>query len=218
MPVSISNINAMNTPIKNLIFDLGNVLYDIDFKKMNDGFTSIGIKDIETHFTLNQSHQLFLDLEMGFVNEQTFFDGFRALSNLPLTNDQITIAWNSLLVGFRKSSIQWVKDNNKTYPTFLYSNTNQIHCDHFIPEFEREVADYPFESLFQTPYYSHKMGMRKPDPFSFTHILEKEGLVAGETLFVDDNEPNILAAASVGLKVLHLKPSMMLENEIQAYL
>ena len=203
---------------KNLIFDLGNVLYDIDFKKMNEGFTSIGINDIETHFTLNQSHQLFLDLEMGFVNEQTFFDGFRALSNLPLTNDQITIAWNSLLVGFRKSSIQWLKENNKIYPTFLYSNTNQIHCDHFIPEFEREVADYPFESLFQTPYYSHKMGMRKPDPISFTYILEKEGLVAGETLFVDDNEPNIIAAASVGLKVLHLKTGMMLENEIQAYL
>jgi putative hydrolase of the HAD superfamily len=185
---------------------------------MNEGFTSIGINDIETHFTLNQSHRLFLDLEMGFVNEQTFFDGFRALSNLPLTNDQITIAWNSLLVGFRKSSIQWVKDNNKTYPTFLYSNTNQIHCDHFIPEFEKEVANYPFDSLFQTPYYSHKMGMRKPDPVSFTYILEKEGLVAGETLFVDDNEPNILAAASVGLKVLHLKPGMLLENEIQAYL
>ena len=203
---------------KNLIFDLGNVLYDIDFKKMNEGFTSIGINDIETHFTLNQSHQLFLDLEMGFVNEQAFFDGFRSLSNLPLSNDQITIAWNSLLVGFRKSSIEWLKENNKTYPTFLYSNTNQIHCNHFIPEFEREVADYPFESLFQTPYYSHKMGMRKPDPVSFTYILEKEGLVAGETLFVDDNEPNILAAASVGMKVLHLKPGMLLENEIQAYL
>jgi putative hydrolase of the HAD superfamily len=155
---------------------------------------------------------------MGFVNEQAFFDGFRALSNLPLSNDQITIAWNSLLVGFRKSSIQWLKENNKTYPTFLYSNTNQIHCDHFIPEFERTVADYPFETLFQKPYYSHKMGMRKPDPASFIYILEKEGLEAGETLFVDDNEPNILAAASIGMKVLHLKPGMLLENEIQAYL
>jgi FMN phosphatase YigB (HAD superfamily) len=203
---------------KNLIFDLGNVLYDIDFKKMNDGFTSIGMKNFETHFTLNQSHQLFLDLEMGFINEQQFFDDFRTLANLPLTNDQIIIAWNSLLVGFRKSSIQWLKENNKLYPSFLYSNTNQIHCNHFIPEFERTVADYPFEALFQTPYYSHKMGMRKPDPVSFTYILEKEGLVAGETLFVDDNEPNILAAASVGMKVLHLKPGMLLENVIQAYL
>ena len=203
---------------KNLIFDLGNVLYDIDFKKMNEGFTSIGIKNIESHFTLNQSHPLFLDLEMGFVNEQAFFDGFRALSNLPLSNDQITIAWNSLLVGFRKSSIEWLKENNETYPTFLYSNTNQIHCDHFIPEFEREVADYPFETLFQTPYYSHKMGMRKPDPASFTYIVEKEGLLASETLFIDDNEPNIIAAASLGLQVLHLKEGMRVEKDIEAYL
>ena len=203
---------------KNLIFDLGNVLYDIDFKKMNAAFTSIGIEGIDQHFTLNKSHKLFLDLEMGFVNEQVYFDGFRTLVNLPLSNDQIRTAWNSLLVGYRKSSIQWVKENNKKYPTFLYSNTNQIHCDHFIPEFEKEVADYPLESLFQTPYYSHKMGMRKPDPVSFTYILEKEGLVAEETLFIDDNEPNIIAAASVGIKVLHLKTGMMLENEIQAYL
>lgn len=204
--------------IKNLIFDLGNVLYDIDFKKMNAAFESIGIKGIDTHFTLHKSHQLFLDLEMGFVNEQEFFDGFRILANLPLTNEQIIYAWNALLVGFRKNSIQWVKDNNQLFNTFLYSNTNQIHCDHFLPQFEKEVANYPFESLFKTPYYSHKMGQRKPDPKSFIYLLEKEGLTAEETLFIDDNEPNIIAAASVGLKVLHLKEGMMVEKDITAYL
>ena len=204
--------------IKNLIFDLGNVLYDIDFKKMNTGFESIGIAGIDNHFTLNKSNQLFLDLEMGFVNEQEFFDGFRILANLPLSNEQIIYAWNTLLVGFRKNSIQWVKDNNNQFNTFLYSNTNQIHCDHFLPQFEKEVANYPFESLFQTPYYSHKMGQRKPDPKSFVYLLEKEGLTAQETLFIDDNEPNIIAAASVGLQVLHLKEGMTVEKDIAAYL
>ena len=155
---------------------------------------------------------------MGFVNEQEFFDGFRILANLPLTNEQIIYAWNALLVGFRKNSIQWVKDNNQLFNTFLYSNTNQIHCDHFLPQFEKEVANYPFESLFKTPYYSHKMGQRKPDPKSFIYLLEKEGLTAEETLFIDDNEPNIIAAASVGLKVLHLKEGMMVEKDITAYL
>jgi putative hydrolase of the HAD superfamily len=204
--------------IKNLLFDLGNVLYDIDFKKMNTAFASIGIEGFDQHFTLNKSHKLFLDLEMGFVNEQAFYDGVRALSNLPLTNDQIKYAWNALLVGFRKNSIQWIKDNNAQYNTFLYSNTNQIHHDHFIAEFEKEVASYSFVSLFKTPYYSHEMGMRKPDPASFTYIIEKEGFLAGETLFIDDNEPNIIAAASVGLQVLHLKEGMRVENDIAAYL
>ena len=206
------------TATKNIIFDLGNVLYDIDFVKMNKVFNEFHVQNFEQYFTLSQSHSLFLDLEKGFVQPESFYDGFRAISNSDLTNEQIKEGWNALLVGFRPQSINWVKAHQNQFDTFLYSNTNQIHYDHFIPEFEREVADYPFESLFQTPYYSHKMGMRKPDPVSFTYILEKEGLVAGETLFVDDNEPNILAAASVGLKVLHLKPGMMLENEIQAYL
>jgi putative hydrolase of the HAD superfamily len=185
---------------------------------MNTAFTSIGIEGIDQHFTLNKSHQLFLDLEMGFVNEQAFYDGVRALVNLPLSNEQIHFAWNALLVGFRKNSIDWIKQNNTKYNTFLYSNTNQIHHDHFIAEFESKVAAYPFVSLFKTPYYSHEMGMRKPDPASFTYILEKEGLVASETLFIDDNEPNIIAASSVGLQVLHLKEGMTVEKDIAAYL
>ena len=204
--------------IKNLIFDLGNVLYDIDFKKMNAAFKSMGVEDFDKFFTLNKSDPLFLDLEMGFVNEQEFFDGLRALTNLTLSNEQIVFGWNALLTGFRKKSIEWIKENNTRYHTFLYSNTNQIHHDHFILEFEKDVANYPFVSLFKTPYYSHEMGMRKPDPGSFTYIVDKEGLVAGETLFIDDNEPNIIAAASVGLQVLHLKEGMTVEKDIEAYL
>jgi putative hydrolase of the HAD superfamily len=204
--------------IKNLIFDLGNVLYDIDFKKMNAAFASIGIEGMDKHFTLNKSHPLFLDLELGFVNEQAFYEGVRALANLTLSNEQIQFAWNALLVGFRKNSIEWIKQNNTKFNIFLYSNTNQIHHDFFIAEFETKVAAYPFVSLFKKTYYSHEMGMRKPDPASFTYILEKEGLLAAETLFIDDNEPNILAAASVGLKVLHLKEGMRVEKDIEAYL
>jgi len=204
--------------IKNLIFDLGNVLYDIDFKKMNAAFEAMGVEEFEHFFTLNKSHPLFLDLEMGFVNEQEFYDGLRTLTNLPLSNEQIKLGWNALLVGFRKNSIQWLKENNTKYATYLYSNTNQIHQDHFIAEFENTIADYPFSSIFKTPYYSHKMGMRKPDPASFTFILEKERLVAAETLFIDDNEPNIIAAASVGLQVLHLKEGMLVEKELGTYL
>lgn len=206
------------TTIKNILFDLGNVLYTIDFNKMNNAFESLGIENMEQHFTLNKSHPLFLDLEMGLVNELEFCNGFRALANLSLSNEQIILAWNALLVGYRKSSIQWIKENNNRYHIFLYSNTNQIHFDHFIPEFEREVANYPFESLFKKPYYSHQIGQRKPDPASFMHILNLEGLKANETLFIDDNEPNIVAAASQGIAVLHLKEGMLVENVIGAYL
>jgi putative hydrolase of the HAD superfamily len=198
---------------KNLIFDLGNVLYDIDFTKMYAAFNELGIPNFENHFTLNKSDQIFFDLELGLISEQQFCEGFNSLYNLSLTNQQIIAAWNALLVGYRPQSIEWVKANNNNYNTFLYSNTNQIHYDHFIPQFEQEMGGN-FEKLFKTPYFSHKMGQRKPDPASFKHILEKEGLVAEETIFIDDNEPNIIAGASVGLQVLYLQPGMRVENDL----
>ena len=198
---------------KSLIFDLGNVLYDIDFVKMYKAFEQLGIPNFENHFTLNKSDQIFFDLEKGVINESAFCNGFNALYQLNLSHQQIIDAWNSLLVGYRKESIDWVKEHNGQFDTFLYSNTNQIHYDYFIPQFSREIGGN-FENLFKTPYYSHKMGQRKPDPASFQFILEKEGLKASETLFIDDNEPNVIAAASVGLKVLYLQPGMRVEKDL----
>ena len=198
---------------KNLIFDLGNVLYDIDFTKMYAAFDELGIPNFENHFTLNKSDQIFFDLELGLISEQQFCEGFNALYNLDLQKQQIIAAWNSLLIGYRKESIEWVKKHNGKYATFLYSNTNQIHYDYFIPQFDQEMGGI-FENLFKTPYFSHKMGQRKPDPASFMHILEKEGLMAEETIFIDDNEPNVIAAASVGLQVLYLQPGMTVENDL----
>ena len=198
---------------KNLIFDLGNVLYDIDFVKMYKAFEHLGIPHFENHFTLNQSDQLFFDLEKGLISETDFYHGFNKRYQLNLTQEQIKDAWNALLIGYRKESIEWVKANNGKYATFLYSNTNPIHYDFFIPQFEQEIGGN-FENLFKTPYFSHKMGQRKPDPASFLHILEKEELVACETLFIDDNEPNVVAAAAVGLQVLYLQPGMRVEKEL----
>jgi putative hydrolase of the HAD superfamily len=198
---------------KNLIFDLGNVLYDIDFSKMYEAFAELGIPNFENHFTLNKSDQIFFDLEKGLINEKEFCEGFNKLYQLNLSSTQIITAWNALLIGYRLPSVNWVKSNINNYATYLYSNTNQIHYDHFIPQFTKENG-WAFESLFKTPYYSHKMGMRKPDPNSFAYILEKEGLAASETLFIDDNEPNIVAAASVGMQVLYLKPGMRVENDL----
>ena len=206
------------TPVKNIIFDLGNVLYDIDFTKTYEIFDALGIPDFENHFTLNKSDELFFDLEKGFVNELEFYNRFRALFSIDVTNEQISAAWNGLLIGFRKESIDWVKTNKHRFDMFLYSNTNQIHYDYFTLQFDKEIGGTPFNSLFKKPYYSHEMGQRKPDPASFTFILEKEGLAAGETLFIDDNEPNVIAAASVGLQVLHLKPGMYIENELVSLL
>jgi putative hydrolase of the HAD superfamily len=201
------------TPVKNIIFDLGNVLYDIDFEIMYKRFHELGIPNFENHFTLNQSDPLFFDLEKGFIDEVTFCSRFNQLYNLSLNKDQIIEAWNSLLIGFREKSLDWLKSNQSNFSLFLYSNTNQPHQDYFLAQYTREIGG-DFNTLFKKPYYSHEMGMRKPDPASFQYILDQEGLKAAETLFIDDNEPNVAAAASVGFQVLYLQPGMHIEWEL----
>ena len=201
------------TPVKNIIFDLGNVLYDIDFEIMYKRFHELGIPNFEKHFTLNQSDPLFFDLEKGFIDEVTFCSRFNQLYNLSLNKDQIIEAWNSLLIGFREKSLDWLKSNQSNFSLFLYSNTNQPHQDYFLAQYTREIGG-DFNALFKKPYYSHEMGMRKPDPASFQYILDQEGLKAAETLFIDDNEPNVAAAASVGFQVLYLQPGMHIEWEL----
>jgi putative hydrolase of the HAD superfamily len=201
------------TPVKNIIFDLGNVLYDIDFKIMYKRFHELGIPNFENHFTLNQSDPLFSDLEKGLIDEVTFCSRFNQLYNLSLNKDQIIEAWNSLLIGFREKSLDWLKSNQSNFSLFLYSNTNQPHQDYFLAQYTREIGG-DFNALFKKPYYSHEMGMRKPDPASFQYILDQEGLKAAETLFIDDNEPNVAAAASVGFQVLYLQPGMHIEWEL----
>jgi putative hydrolase of the HAD superfamily len=205
-------------PVKNIIFDLGNVLYDIDFTKMYQSFEELGIPHFETYFTLNQSDPLFFELEKGTINQTQFFEGFNKISPVVLSPLQITTAWNSLLMGYRKAAINWILENDRAYNIYLFSNTNQIHFDHFIPEFEREVADVPFQSIFKKAYFSHELGMRKPDPASFAQILENESLMASETLFIDDNKPNVEAAASLGMSTIHLTEGMKIHQCIFDYL
>jgi putative hydrolase of the HAD superfamily len=204
--------------IRNIIFDFGNVLYDIDFERMNQAFKALGVNNFEAYFGFHHAAPLFLDLEQGFITPQQFCNGFIELTGVHASDHAIMDAWKAILLGYRKESIAWLEQNRKNFQLYLYSNTNRIHYDHFIPQFEREVVDYRFESLFVKPYYSHRLGQRKPMPTSFQFIMVQEELRPEETLFVDDSEPNILAAASTGLQVMHLKKGMRVETHLEDFL
>jgi putative hydrolase of the HAD superfamily len=205
-------------PIKNIIFDFGNVLYDIDFERMNNAFKNLGVQNFESHFGFHHAAPLFLDLEQGFITADQFCKGFVELTGVHAPEHAIMVAWKAILIGYRTESVAWLEQHRKDYQLFLFSNTNRIHYDHFIPQFEREVANYPFESLFKKPYYSHRLGQRKPMPTSFQFIMVQEELRPEETLFVDDSETNIQAAASVGLRVMHLKKGMRVETHLTEFL
>ncbi|MFK8059672.1 MAG: HAD-IA family hydrolase, partial [Polaribacter sp.] len=97
-----------------------------------------------------------------------------------------------------------LKDLKEEYNLFLLSNTNSIHQFKYLSEFNHKYA-YSFNSLFRRAYYSHEIGLRKPDRKVFDFVLKESNLMAKETLFVDDSLTNIKSARKSGLKTFHIQ-------------
>ena len=192
--------------IKNIIFDLGGVFMNLDYKKTEQAFIDLGVVNFPELFTQHHSSPLFADMETGRISNQAFYDGLRKLSGINMSNDDIQHAWNAMLLDFPMERIVWLNEIKKKYNIYLFSNTNQIHYDAFIETVKQQTGITDFNQYFIKAYYSHELGLRKPDTASFQKIMEEQKLNPAETLFIDDTLSNVQAAAEIGLQTLHLKP------------
>lgn len=186
--------------IKNIIFDLGGVLLDIDFKKTRHAFEQLGVKNFDSFYTKETANPIFESLETGHIGDKDFYAAVQQYCNPGTAFLQIQQAWNQILVGFRKESIAHLLVLKQRYNLYLLSNTNAIHHAEFIKMFQREIGGQPFDSHFTIAYYSHQMQKRKPYPETYLYVLDNAGIKANETLFLDDAIANIEGARQAGLQ------------------
>lgn len=192
--------------IKNIIFDLGGVFLNIDYKKTADAFIKLGVTNFNELYTQQTANELFESLETGKIEPLPFYEAIREATQLPLTNEEIRDAWSAMLLDFPPERMLWLAGIAKKYRVFLYSNTNIIHYDQFMQIFHQQNGERPFNDYFIKAYYSHEFGLRKPYPESYTALLDAEGLKVEETLFIDDTLKNIEGAKAAGLQTIHLVP------------
>lgn len=195
---------------KAIIFDLGGVLLDIDFRLTEKAFTDLGVKDFSSFFNQFHSNALFKKLETG-VDEELFYQEFRSETGLALTDEQIKDAWNALLLNFRTESLAILPQLRQKYQLYLLSNTNEIHLQEFQRRYKLLQQQQEFDDLFDAAYYSHRIGLRKPNASAYEYVLNAHQLTAAETIFIDDSINNIEAAQQLGLQTIHLVPGMKVE-------
>ena len=188
-----------------IIFDLGGVLLNLDYGRTRQVFMDLGVEDFDGHYTQFKGSPLFDDLETGKVSDLAFYEDFRRLSGTRLTDEQIRTAWNAMLLDFPPARVELLADLRKRYRIFLMSNTNAIHYEAFQEIFRKATGMKSLDDCFEKAYYSHLMGLRKPDKDPFARILEEQGLNPEETLFIDDLAINLEGARAVGIKTHHLK-------------
>src|SRR6056297_390072 len=189
--------------IKNIIFDLGNVIINIDGNKTLNKMKAIGFEDFESSYTLLQQSDLFDLLEKGLITPEKFHAELKTHFENHVSIATINDAWNAMLLDFPKKRIKLLQELQSRYRVFLLSNTNVIHYqkynDDLINQFGVELS-----SLFEKAYYSFDLGMRKPDLEIFEYVIKDSHLKPIETLFIDDAEANIESAQKLGLKTLRI--------------
>lgn len=193
--------------IKNIIFDFGGVIFNIDHGKVEKAFRKLGLDNFEELFNQATQSSIFRDFEVGALSPDEFRQGIREITGLQVTDDVLDWTWNEILCDYPPHRIDLLREIASNYRLFLLSNTNIIHYDHYITMF-KDLFGYDFLSLFEDTFWSFKIGKRKPDPDPYLHIMDKCSLIPEETLFIDDSIQNITIARELNLQAFHLNNGM----------
>jgi len=187
--------------IKNIIFDLGGVIINLDTQKTASEMKKLGFADFEKSYTLLSQTDIFDLLEKGLISPSQF--RFEIQKQLPksVSDQELDVAWSAMLLDFPAKRIELIQSLKNKYRTFLLSNTNKIHYDNYNTDFI-SVYGCQLNDIFEKAYYSFDLGMRKPEADIYQFVLKQSHLNPKETLFIDDSEANIRTANALGIQTL----------------
>ena len=198
----------MVAPVKNIIFDLGGVLINLNYQLTRAAFENLGIANFNDLYTQHHANPLFEQLEVGSIEPDNFYNKLRETTGLTLTNGQIETAWNAMLLDFPAERLQWLDQIKNKYNIYLFSNTNAIHYKAFTTIYAQTAPlaglNPNFNHFFKTAYYSHTLKQRKPEVAAFEAVLQDANLDPAHTLFIDDTISNIEGAQKAGLQTIFL--------------
>lgn len=189
--------------LKNIIFDFGGVLLNLDMNATEKALKPFLGKEYYHDVKDNDFPAIFLDLEVGKISGLEFLAELQSRAKKRITTMDIRDGWNAMLLDFPEERLEMLLQLRKNYRVFLLSNTNEIHIKKVMKDLYRThgISTTDFEqNYFDKVYYSHLVQLRKPDAAIYEHVLQDANLLAEETLFIDDNPANIEAAHQLGLQ------------------
>ena len=190
---------------KNIIFDLGGVLLNLDFTRTEKAFAELGLTDFESIYSKSKQEQLFDVFEKGEMSAAQFRNEMRKYLNENTNDEQIDLAWNAMMLDLPQERLKLLAELKKDHSLFLLSNTNEIHFSAFTSYFKKEYGMNDLSHIFINEYYSHKVGKRKPEKEIFLQVLNQNALDPSQTLFIDDSIQHIDGAKNLGINTRWLE-------------
>lgn len=207
--------------IKNVVLDLGGIIINLNYDEMYRQFSEL----IGQQVTKENIHEIIGEDLYKIEKNETSVEGFiwkvQSLKGGNIDATKIIKAYNSLLLDVRPEIFPFLKQLKEKFNLFLLSNTNTIHIQNFLHvklERAHDIRKSEWESFFDTVYYSHELGMRKPDHEIYHKIVELENLVPSETIFIDDTIENVSAAIECGWHAVQHDPNLKIEEHLNQYI
>lgn len=190
--------------IEFLIFDLGNVIIDIDYDfSINELKRLLPLEkhSLTENFFTSNFHKEF---EKGLISSEQFRNEIRNLYGENWADEQIDHIWNSLLREIPQERIDLIKYLRKNYRTAVLSNTNQIHVEKFDEILQQNTSEKSLFELFDMVFLSHEMGLAKPDVAIYETVLKEISTSPDKVLFFDDLPANLEGARKTGIKTYQI--------------
>ncbi len=200
--------------IKNIIFDFGAVVINIDIPAAYRAFAALSGFSAEKVKDLFEGQGAYADFEVGKMSNDDFRALLRKELNISSTDEELDNAWNAMLLDVPKERIEKLRELRTRYTIYLLSNTNAIHVKKMMEMFVRDHQIEDFTKLFDKRYLSYEIGLLKPDPAIYEYVLKDAGIKREETIFLDDNADNVKSALAIGLPTIQVLPGKYTMMEI----
>ena len=199
---------------KNIIFDFGAVVINIDIPNAYRSFARLSGMTPEAVRDLFEKQGAYADFECGKMSNEGFHKLLRQELGISSSDEDLDEAWNSMLLDVPVKRVEKLMELKTRYNIFLLSNTNAIHVKKMKELFWKNFGIEDFTKLFHKKYLSYEIGLLKPDPAIYEYVLNNAGLKKEETIFLDDNADNVKSALSIGLPTVQVLPGKYTMMEI----
>lgn len=191
--------------IKNLLFDLGGVIMDIEKERCVAAFEELGLRDARSYFGDFSQQGPFMRLEQGTISPDEFHAALRTGLPKGVSDEDIDRAFCKFLIGIPAHRLDELRRLRRSYRVYMLSNTNPIMWKSKIRD------DFGQQGLTREDYFdgivtSFEAKALKPDRAIFDYACRKLGIRPEETLFIDDSQANLDAAAALGFRTALAAP------------
>jgi 2-haloacid dehalogenase len=198
----------MSTP-RTVVFDLGNVLIDWDprylYRRLFSGDEAAMERFLAEVCTPAWNHEQ----DRG----RAFAEGCAIAARAHPDKRELIEAWfanyDETIAGEVPGTVAILTElRDRGVPLYALTNWSA-------ETFPRAQARFPFLQWFRGIVVSGALGLAKPEPAIYRHLLETYDLQASETVFIDDSPANVAGAEAVGIRALRFTDAQMLREELR---